>query len=248
MPTQKHEEIQTSSFALGKAGESADLYRRHDKHMDRSLLLREVGFANKALIHAIQSGILLDLCCGVGEVSLMLHTSGLRSLGLDMNPLALNQFRQHSQEVRLIQGDALHLPFCSGSLDAIVPMHCFDLLDRVKFLQECSRVLRSGGLLIFDALNRHSYKLILKKLDRFLGLRISGSLNDRWIDVFSFGEVLQSICQAGLNLQIANGYGWAPFLVDSDSRLVNVTTAIERILRLNRYPNISPRNLIVVKK
>lgn len=246
MPNRKHEETRTTS--LEKVGQSTDPYRRRDKRMDRCLLLREVEFVGQVLGDGAQSGTLLDLCCGIGEVSLMLQTRGFRTLGLDMNMLALAEFRQHSQVVPLIQGDALHLPFCNRRLDAIVALHCFDLLDRVRFLQECSRVLCGGGLLIFDALNRHSYKLILKRLVRFLGPRIAGRLNDKWIDVFSFGEVLQSIGRAGLHLQAANGYGWAPFSVNSNNRLVNATTSIERILRLDHFPNISPRNLIVVRK
>jgi ubiquinone/menaquinone biosynthesis C-methylase UbiE len=248
MRNQKCQETRTTSIALGKAGQLTDPYRRHEGRMDRSLLQQEVEFANHALGHAAQGGTLLDLCCATGEVSPMLQIPGFRSLGLDINLLALAAFRQHLLDVPLVQGDALQLPFGDESLDAIVAIHCFDLLDRVGFIQECNRVLRCGGLLIFDALNRHSYKLILKRLGRFLGPLFAGRLSDKWIDVFSCQEVLQLVGRAGLDLQAIHGYGWPPFSVSSNSRLVNATISVERVLLLNRLPRVSPRILVAVRK
>lgn len=248
MRNQKCQEPLTISIAFEKAGQLTEPYRRRDKRMDRWLLQQEVDFINQALEQAEQPGTLLDLCCGTGQVFLMLQTPGFRTLGLDVNLLALAAFREHSQDVPLIQGDALHLPFWNGSLDVIMALHCFDLLDRARFLQECSRVLRSGGLLIFDALNRHSYKLILKRIGRILGLLFAGGPSDKWIDVFSGREVLQLIGLAGFDLQAASGYGWVPFSAKSNSRLVSATASVERVLRLDRFPRVSPRILMAVRK
>jgi SAM-dependent methyltransferase len=247
MQNQMCQETQTTSIAFEKSGQLTDPYRRLDKRMDRCLLLREVEFVNHALGQITQSGILLDLCCGIGEVSLKLQTQAFRTLGLDMNLPALAAFRQHSQDVPLVQGDALHLPFLNGSLNAVVALHCFDLLDRARFLQECSRVLRGGGLLIFDALNRHSYKLTLKRLGRFLSPLFAGRPNNKWIDVFSYLEVLQLVHLSGFNLQVTRGYGWPPFSVNSNSRLVKATASIERVLQLDRFPSLSPRIVMAVR-
>lgn len=240
----------TPSIVAEKARQLDSPYHRaiHDKRMGRYLLLREVEFVDKVLGQAVQPGTLLDLCCGTGEVSLMLQTSSFRTLGLDMNLPALAEFQQHSQHIPLIQGDALCLPFWNGSLDAIVALHCFDLLDRAGFLQECSRVLRDGGLLIFDALNRHSYKLILKRLGRFFSPLFSCRPNDKWIDVFSCREVLQLIGPAGFHLESVRGYSWPPFSQNSNNRLVNATASVERILRLDHFPHGSPRIVMAVRK
>lgn len=248
MPNQEHQEPRITSLVFEKAGRLTEPYRRHDRRMDQCLLHQEVEFVNQALEHAAQRGMLLDLCCGTGQVSPMLQIPGFRTLGLDMNLLALAAFRQHLPDVPLVQGDAIQLPFRGESLDAIVAIHCFDLLDRVGFIQECNRVLRCGGLLIFDALNRHSYKLILKRLGRFLGPLFAGRLNDKWIDVFSYREVLRLVGLTGLDLQAAHGYGWPPFSVSSNNRLVNAATSVERVLRLNRLPRVSPRFIVAVRK
>ncbi len=228
--------------------QQTDPYRRHDKRMDRLLLHHEMEFINQHFDDKAQTGFLLDLCCGIGEVSPVLQTGSFRTLGLDINWQALCTFRKHSPNVRLIQGDALNLPFSRGSLDLIVALHCFDLLDREGFLRECSRILRRGGLLIFDALNRHSYKLILKRLGRFLRPLISGRPSDKWIDVFSYSEVVQRVGRAGLDIQAKSGYGWPPFSVTSNSRLVDATASIERFLQLDRFPSASPRFVLAARK
>ncbi len=230
------------------AGRLSDPYRRLDKRMDRHLLQQEVEFVGKVLEGLAPRGKLLDLCCGTGEVARMLQSTAFQTVGLDVNSLALAAFRQHLQAVPLIEGNALYLPFSDGSFDVIVALHCFDLLDRVGFLQECSRVLRSEGLLIFDALNRHSYKLILKRLGRLIAPLSAGRPSDKWIDVFSCREVLQHIGLANFDLQTVRGYGWPPFSVNSNSRLVNATASIERILHLNRLARVSPRILVAVRK
>jgi ubiquinone/menaquinone biosynthesis C-methylase UbiE len=248
MQNQKYQETQTISDAFGKTVKLTNPYRRHDGRMDHCLLRQEVEFANRALKHAVKRGMLLDLCCGTGEVSPMLQTPGFRSVGLDINLLALAAFRQHSQDVPLVQGDALQLPFGDGNLDAIVAIHCFDLVDRVGFLQECNRVLYRQGLLIFDALNRHSYKLILKRLGLLLGPQFAKRLDKKWIKVFSYREVLQLVDLAGFDLQATRGYGWPPFSVSSNSRLVNASVGVERALRLYRFPRVSPRIIVAVRK
>ena len=74
-----------------------------------------------------------------------------------------------------MQGNVLQLPFGDERLVAI---HCLDLVDRVEFLQECSRVMGCRGLLIVDALNRHSYGLILKRLGFRLGLLFADRLDE----------------------------------------------------------------------
>ena len=50
---------------------------------------------------------------------------------------------------RLVQGDALHLPFCSAKFDVVVASAIIEHLPSGReFLAECYRVLRSGGLCI----------------------------------------------------------------------------------------------------
>lgn len=169
-------------------------------------------------------------------------------MGLDISRRALDAFQQRSQDVPLVQGDVLCLPFARGSLDCVVAIHCFDHLDRIRFLQECSCVLRIGGLLIFDLVNRHSYKVILKRLRHWLSIAPTGNPSDKWIDVYSCREALSAIAHAGLDVQAVSGYGWIPFDVNSESKLVHVAARAEQVLRLATFPSVSPRVLVAARK
>lgn len=216
--------------------------------MGSYLLHIEAEYTNQELEHVVKPGKLLDLCCGTGEVSFILKSKTFRTLGLDLNWLALTAFRQSSQEIPLIQGHALHLPLQCESIDSIVAIHCFDLLDRVAFLQECNRVLNFGGILIFDALNRYSYKILLKKLSRIIGSQSIVRQDGKWIDVLSFAEIMQVINHSGFDLLAAHGYSWPPFSANSISRLVSTCVLVEQILRLDRFPIISPRIFMSARK
>ncbi len=224
------------------------LHEDRDTNAGRYLLQREVGFISHFLSGIDRRSTLIDVGCGSGSMTLPLRDMGLHVFGLDLNWLALIVFGRAAQDVPLVQGDVLRLPLGSSSVDCVAAIHCFDHLDRAQFLRECHRVLCNGGLLIFDALNRHSYKLSMKRLGRFLGPHLAGSRSDKWIDVFSYREVLKHIASTGFDLQAASGYGWTPFPVDSNSRFVSAAAFVELTLRLDRLPHVSPRVLIAVRK
>jgi ubiquinone/menaquinone biosynthesis C-methylase UbiE len=201
----------------------------------------------QALGDTIQWNKTIDLGCGNGCVTLALHEEGLPVMGLDIDGLALVAFRQRSNDVPLVQGDCLYLPFAENSLDCIISIHCFDHLDRVHFLYECRRVLRQGGLMIFDALNRHSYKMPLKRLRNRAIIRSHSGFLDRYVNVLSWRELQQALTGAGFKIQSVSGYGWIPFTVDSDNSLVNAAAWIEQFLRFDRFPSVSPRILVAAR-
>lgn len=219
-----------------------------DTTVGRYLLRREVAFIARSLGDATRPRRLLDLCCGSGSVTRLLHNTGLHVVGLDIDLVALGIFRRLSNQVPLVLGDALRLPLADGGLDCVVAIHCFDHLDRIQFLQECNRVLCNGGLLIFDSLNQHSYKWVLKRLRRSLGLDPPGNWSDKWINILSCGEVLRATANCGFEIQAVSGYNWVPFTQESDNNLVDTAALIEQALRLDCYYNISPRILIAARK
>lgn len=209
---------------------------------------QEITFIRQSLGVKTEKGRLVDLGCGDGWVSLQLQQEGYSVLGLDINRAALVQFQQLSLEVPLVQGNCLSLPFSNGSLLCILAIHCFDHLDRVRFLQECQRVLDCDGLLFFDALNRHSYKVALKRFRRRARTRSGLDNLDKYIDVMSCDEVLTAAKSAGFETKAVSGYGWIPFTVNSSSNLVRTATRCEEILELSHFPRISPRILLALRK
>jgi hypothetical protein len=109
-------------------------------------------------------------------------------------------------------------------------------------------VLVEGGLLIFDALNRHSYKPPLKRLRYRATIRSRSGFSDKFVDVLSWSETEEALAGAAFKIQAASGYGWLPFTVNSTTRLVEAAAWAEKLLQLDRLPGISPRILVAARR
>jgi len=99
---------------------------------------------------------ILDLACGTGMGTHYLLRAGARScLGLDIDAAAVAYARAAYRDCRFELGDAANLPLANQSFDAVVSFETIEhLRDQRKFLRECQRVLRPGGLLICSTPNR----------------------------------------------------------------------------------------------
>lgn len=99
----------------------------------------------------------LDLCCGTGDWTIKLGQSLGRHgsvTGLDFSENMLNIARkkisQHDfkSSVKLMQGDAMHLPFADNQFDAVsIGFGLRNVSDRMQTLNEIYRVLKPGGQL-----------------------------------------------------------------------------------------------------
>lgn len=92
-------------------------------------------------------GRILDVACGAGY-----GTALLGAVGVDLSPAALQAARDETN--RLIRCDALRLPF-GGTFDAVVSFETVEhVADPERFVEECRRVLRPGGVLLMSTPNR----------------------------------------------------------------------------------------------
>ena len=129
----------------------------------------------------------LDVACGTGDLSLTLfETTGARVVGTDFcRPMLAVAAGKTSSQVPLIEGDALRLPFRSGSFDAATIAFGLRNLSSVEDgLAELCRVLKPGGwvaVLEFsrpsNAIVRAVYGLYFRNVLPLLGGAISGSLS-----------------------------------------------------------------------
>jgi len=102
----------------------------------------------------------LDLGCAGGFMAEALDARGARVTGIDPAAEAVAAARAHAEA----QGRAIaydvgvgeDLPYADAAFDAVV---CVDVLEHVRdlgqVLAEVSRVLRPGGLFLFDTINRN---------------------------------------------------------------------------------------------
>lgn len=101
----------------------------------------------------------LDLGCGGGLTAEVVAARGAQVIGVDRSLPSLRVAQRHGQEgglsVGYASGDAGALALADHSVDAVV---CVDVLEHVpsvpRVLAECARVLRPGGWLLFDTINR----------------------------------------------------------------------------------------------
>src|SRR6266567_1545596 len=127
---------------------------------------------------------IMDIGCGGGLVSEALAKLGYRVTGLDMSEGAVRAARRHAAatgvDVTYRVGSAYELPAADGSLDAVVISDVLEHLhDLPTAVREISRVLRPGGLLLFDTINRTvtSYLVTVLLAERVLRFIRPGTHN-----------------------------------------------------------------------
>ncbi|MCY1020939.1 class I SAM-dependent methyltransferase [Pyxidicoccus sp. MSG2] len=89
----------------------------------------------------------LDLGCGTGRFL------DLATEGLDASPGMVQLARRRWPHKRIHEAPAWSIPMAAGALDAVFSMHVFMHLPLPvvrRVLDECWRVLRPGGVMVFD--------------------------------------------------------------------------------------------------
>jgi demethylmenaquinone methyltransferase/2-methoxy-6-polyprenyl-1,4-benzoquinol methylase len=92
--------------------------------------------------------LVLDACCGTGDLAIADVRAGGRVTGLDFSEGMLDRARRKAPELDWVTGDVLALPFPEGSFDAAtVGFGIRNVDDLERALGELRRVLRGGGRL-----------------------------------------------------------------------------------------------------
>ena len=92
--------------------------------------------------------LVVDLCCGTGDLALADAAAGGRVTGLDFSPAMLERAQRKAPDLLWVEGDALALPFEDASFDAATAGFGIRNLDDLELgLREARRVLRAGGRL-----------------------------------------------------------------------------------------------------
>lgn len=103
------------------------------------------GFASGARV--------ADVGCGPGATLGLLAGRGFAALGIDPDPVFLDQARQEAPAAVLIQAQAQALPLPEACLDGLVCECVLSTLDRPEAaLAEMARVLRPGGRVLLTDL------------------------------------------------------------------------------------------------
>jgi 2-polyprenyl-6-hydroxyphenyl methylase/3-demethylubiquinone-9 3-methyltransferase len=101
----------------------------------------------------------LDLGCGGGFMAEALAREGADVIGVDPSAPAIEAAREHAAQAGLVidyrVGSGERIPLADESVDCVV---CVDVLEHVEsldaVLDEVRRVLKPGGLFLYDTINR----------------------------------------------------------------------------------------------
>jgi SAM-dependent methyltransferase len=106
----------------------------------------------------VKDKIVLDIACGVGYGSYILAKEDAKKvIGGEIKSTLLDyaNFYYKKENLSFIRLDCCNLPFSDTSFDLIVSFETIEhLIDSRKFLSECKRILKAGGLFICSTPNR----------------------------------------------------------------------------------------------
>jgi 2-polyprenyl-6-hydroxyphenyl methylase / 3-demethylubiquinone-9 3-methyltransferase len=122
-----------------------------------------VGYAKKVIDQTVKKEphevAVLEVGCGGGILLEEIAEMGFNTTGIDPAESSVNAAILHSKEknlnIRYETGHGENLPYESESFDVVL---CCDVLEHVhdlpKVISEISRVMKKGGVFIYDTFNR----------------------------------------------------------------------------------------------
>ena len=134
------------------------------------------------------------------------HGLGCRVTGIDPSAASIGAARAHARQsgldIEYVEGPGEQLPFEDGSFDFV---YCCDVLEHVvdleQVLRETARVLRPGGVYVYDTINRtlRSRLLTIKLMQEWRSTAfMEPDLHD-WDMFIKPAELEQALAGAGLD-------------------------------------------------
>jgi len=209
----------------------------------------EASFIFGALREEPNVHSILDIGGGSGRFAIPLQKRGYKVtvIEVDLLPLSWLKIRSPDSKVLLSGRHADGWPVRDSSFDCILTIET-PVVEFSWFWQECRRVLRPGGIIIFSDNNANSYKGAAYKIKPFLR-RFLSEKGKIWADQdgyynMSAHEIIKLMEQDNFKLDKALGFNWLPIGRNSDFFLAPFYALIERALGLRKLALISPWVLI----
>lgn len=110
--------------------------------------------------HFVKDRDVLDIASGAGLGTDYLRRAGAKScLGIDIAPEAVEYSRSTYPGCRFMVGNAEEIPLPDSSIEVLVSFETIEhLKDAKKYLKECRRVLKPGGMFICSTPNHEIYR------------------------------------------------------------------------------------------
>jgi O-antigen biosynthesis protein len=147
IPRERHP--QPTSFG-GERLSSAVSGQAYIEHYHRYLLAREF----------CRDRDVVDVAAGEGYGTALLAQVARSAIGIELDAAVVEAARAgfSHPNLRYLAGDARAIPLADGCADVVVSFETIEHLDgQERFLDECRRILRPGGLLIISTPDRAEY-------------------------------------------------------------------------------------------
>ena len=147
-------DLEITRHPVGSPGFFADLEEYHFDKLHH--LLRLVPF------DGVRGERVLEVGCGAGTDLVRFARGGARAVGVDVASSAIALARQNfaiqKLPATLVEGDGEALPFADEAFDVVYAHGVVQYTaDDRRLVEECWRVLKPGGLAIFQVYNRISW-------------------------------------------------------------------------------------------
>ncbi len=165
----------------------------------------------------------IEIGCGSGIGLGYMSKKAKKIVGIDIDKKNLKIAKDHYKDrVELINADAHKLPFENNSFDVVICLASIIYLDLPTFIKECKRLLRKGGVLVFNTPN--------KDVPNFN----KSNLSKNYLSVPELFELLNS---NGFNIEL-----FGAFPVDESNLTVSPINPVKKIKNIiiyviNRLPN-----------
>jgi SAM-dependent methyltransferase len=184
-----------------------------------------------------QSGNLLDVGCGAGDILSVATNQGWNAFGLESSGAAVTLARSKGLSVE--EGDFLSLPLPSG-FDVIVMSELIEhLTDPASFLRRAFEILRPGGLLYVTTPNGRSLSRWIMGLDWSV---ISPPEHIQLFNVSCLFKSLRRCGYRGIKVETSglNVYALSDYLSPSHRNNMNTISRNDNALILNEQLTRSP--------
>jgi 2-polyprenyl-6-hydroxyphenyl methylase/3-demethylubiquinone-9 3-methyltransferase len=155
---------------------------------------------------------LLDIGCGGGVLTEEFAWMGCQAVGIDISPRSIAVAQVHAAQSGLSidyrTGEATSLPFEEGSFEAV---SCCDMLEHVsdweRVIAESARVLKPGGLFLFDTINRtqKSRAVMIHGLQKSSFIRLMPADTHIWEMFIKPDEITTALQKQGMNVEDIQG-------------------------------------------
>jgi SAM-dependent methyltransferase len=184
-------------------------------------------------------GFVCDIGAGSGRLEFAIAPQANAVVATEVDDDELGRMAFDDRVTPIHVSAAPGLPFRDASLDWVIAVEVPAVSDEDWFVNECRRVLKPDGRAIVMVYNRRSYKGLVARLQESR----RAAKGQAWAGLYyrlTLSEHLHRWQRAGFSAQRVEGFYWAPVGRGSDSPLVTLAAALERVFGLHWLAAFSP--------